>query len=281
VFGAAAVDADVHALALFKSNGDLLFAHGELAGGPVDDERAELTGRWAEMSQRLAGLLGDAQSTRIVLDENEYEGLAGGIVRGVPRKALAHQVWLWRFEPTARRLDRIAEQTRALATRLGKKSMRVVTEPNGLRLDAAKWAPFWSSFVHVIRNSVDHGIEQEAERLAAGKGGSGTTPSARTSQGTSWSSKWPTTAAGSTGRLRPPRSALPHVSSPQRRIAFAPAGCDDCPAAAAVGAGSGTPGASEIARANDDKHLAPVAASPLQTRHRTNGDHNRLRVGYP
>ena len=47
-------------------------------------------------------------------------------------------------------------------------------QPNGLRLDARAWAPFWSSFVHVVRNALDHGIETVEERAAAGKPGAGT-----------------------------------------------------------------------------------------------------------
>jgi two-component system chemotaxis sensor kinase CheA len=36
-------------------------------------------------------------------------------------------------------------------------------------LPPRKWGPFWSDLAHVIRNTVDHGVETAAERAKAGK----------------------------------------------------------------------------------------------------------------
>ncbi len=36
-----------------------------------------------------------------------------------------------------------------------------------------RWSNFWSAFVHVVRNAVDHGLETPADRLALGKPESG------------------------------------------------------------------------------------------------------------
>jgi len=38
-----------------------------------------------------------------------------------------------------------------------------------LRFDRRRWAPFWSAFIHVLRNAIDHGIEPPDEREALGK----------------------------------------------------------------------------------------------------------------
>lgn len=70
------------------------------------------------------------------------------------------------------RLARIAELARATATRLGK-SVSVVVEPDGARVAPERWSSFWSAFVHVVRNAVDHGVEPAGERESAGKPASG------------------------------------------------------------------------------------------------------------
>jgi two-component system chemotaxis sensor kinase CheA len=38
-----------------------------------------------------------------------------------------------------------------------------------VRLPPRRWAPFWSAFAHVVRNTVDHGVETSDKRRADGK----------------------------------------------------------------------------------------------------------------
>jgi two-component system chemotaxis sensor kinase CheA len=74
------------------------------------------------------------------------------------------------LEPGVVRLRRVAEQARSLAQRLGKGQLDVEIEVSpDVRFQPERWAPFWSSFVHVVRNALDHGIESPEARLAAGK----------------------------------------------------------------------------------------------------------------
>jgi two-component system chemotaxis sensor kinase CheA len=40
-------------------------------------------------------------------------------------------------------------------------------------MESESWGPFWSSFVHVVRNAIDHGLEVEEDRLSAGKSANG------------------------------------------------------------------------------------------------------------
>jgi len=75
----------------------------------------------------------------------------------------------WALERTKPRLERFAEQAHGLATRLGKGDVTVDIADHGVRLDPAKFRPFWTAFTHVVRNAVDHGIEPAAERVVAGK----------------------------------------------------------------------------------------------------------------
>ncbi|MFO0941345.1 MAG: ATP-binding protein [Pirellulales bacterium] len=77
------------------------------------------------------------------------------------------------MEPTERRLSRLAEQAKRLATRLGKGTIEVEVRDNKLRIDAEHWAKFWSTLVHVIRNAIDHGLESSEERASIGKSDTG------------------------------------------------------------------------------------------------------------
>jgi two-component system chemotaxis sensor kinase CheA len=38
-----------------------------------------------------------------------------------------------------------------------------------VRLPPRRWATFWSAFAHVVRNTVDHGVETSEKRIADGK----------------------------------------------------------------------------------------------------------------
>jgi two-component system chemotaxis sensor kinase CheA len=38
-----------------------------------------------------------------------------------------------------------------------------------VRLPPRRWASFWSAFAHVVRNTVDHGVETSEKRIAGGK----------------------------------------------------------------------------------------------------------------
>jgi len=43
-----------------------------------------------------------------------------------------------------------------------------------VRLEPGGWSSFWAAMVHVVRNAVDHGIEDPETRVAAGKSEAGT-----------------------------------------------------------------------------------------------------------
>jgi chemotaxis protein histidine kinase CheA len=82
---------------------------------------------------------------------------------------VAHDLELWKLETLEARLQRVADQAQNLAQRLGKLPMRVYIEHNNIRINAERWAPLWTSFVHAIRNAIDHGLESAAERASLGK----------------------------------------------------------------------------------------------------------------
>jgi two-component system chemotaxis sensor kinase CheA len=86
------------------------------------------------------------------------------------RSALLEQLQRLRHQRASTRLQRLADQARDLANRLGKGPLEVeLSVDRELRLPDEAWSPFWSNFIHLIRNAIDHGIESASERHQRGK----------------------------------------------------------------------------------------------------------------
>jgi two-component system chemotaxis sensor kinase CheA len=68
-----------------------------------------------------------------------------------------------------RQAPRIEQQIKGLAERMGKGDVTVAIAPHDLRFNTERFAPFWSAFIHVLRNAVDHGIEDRELRAKRGK----------------------------------------------------------------------------------------------------------------
>lgn len=142
----------------------------ELTGErPNVASRKELHIRWEHIKQNLETVLGEG-GARIEIEDEEFEHVLKEILSpGVSRERIADRVKTWKLERAEVRLGRIADQAKSIAKRLNKPDLEVEIDDGDVRLDPGYWAPFWSSFVHVVRNAVDHGIEDENERQAAGK----------------------------------------------------------------------------------------------------------------
>lgn len=148
---------------------DHIAEYEELPNGPA---WTELFGCWASIRGNLRRITSDT-SAGITLSDDQYETLLDGLLSGESRGTLATTVAAWKLEPTQNRIHRVAEQAQALAVRLGKGDIIVRQDCGGLRLDATAWSGYWSAFVHVVRNAVDHGLESPDDRLAGGKPGAG------------------------------------------------------------------------------------------------------------
>jgi two-component system chemotaxis sensor kinase CheA len=130
---------------------------------------AALTERWRFTNRKLDGLLADS-GDRLEILAGDHHALLEAIGRGEAHARLRAIAEAWRHEPVALRLERVADHARSLAERLHKGPFDVRVEANHLRLPDAPLADFWSTFVHAVRNAVDHGVEDLEERRAAGKG---------------------------------------------------------------------------------------------------------------
>ena len=140
-------------------------AHG--ARPLTDGERGQLAAAWQVLHGKLQRFL-EIGEGMIQIRKAELDAVIGALRReGHP---VASDLELWTLESMAARFQRIAEQARGLAERVGKGALRVQIEHNGVYLDRDTWAPFWAAFVHVLRNAIDHGFEDAAERARLGKG---------------------------------------------------------------------------------------------------------------
>jgi two-component system chemotaxis sensor kinase CheA len=98
-----------------------------------------------------------------------HRALCEAVARKAPHAEIARIVVELGYESGTRALARVGDQARALALRLGRGAITVDIEGEGVRFDPVRFRPFWSSFVHAVRNAIDHGIEPPQERIAAGK----------------------------------------------------------------------------------------------------------------
>jgi two-component system, chemotaxis family, sensor kinase CheA len=130
-----------------------------------------LVDRWTRLDEQVGKLLGKHRRS-IEISPEEHAALTEAIRRETTSASLVRMVEGLKLEPIALRLRHFGEQARRIGTRLEKPVVASVIHDD-LRLDGKVWAPFWSAFVHTIRNAVDHGIETADERLAAGKGAEG------------------------------------------------------------------------------------------------------------
>lgn len=67
------------------------------------------------------------------------------------------------------RLSYFNDLAQSVALNLGKRIKPLLIEGGEIRISPEPYQKFFSNLVHVFRNAVDHGLETEAERTAAGK----------------------------------------------------------------------------------------------------------------
>ena len=135
---------------------------------PPADEVSELARRFATATSPIRSVLGALRNDKVVISHEEHRELLDAVHDGTSRFELSQRLRMLTLEPLARRLEHACEQASALARRQGK-LLDVRLASNGVRFERHRWARFWSSFVHVIRNAVDHGIDSAEVRLANAK----------------------------------------------------------------------------------------------------------------
>lgn len=136
---------------------------------PSTEQTKALADRWERLQSSLRRVLGDDGKTRLEIEQEQFDELLSAALAKKPHEAIAEMVANLRLEPTSARLRRVGEQAQRIAKRLGKGNVRIEVDDQALRLEPGRWNSFWSSFIHVVRNAVDHGVERSDARRAAGK----------------------------------------------------------------------------------------------------------------
>jgi two-component system chemotaxis sensor kinase CheA len=136
---------------------------------PSDGDMGALFQAWSQIRGDLANLMGEQRPNFIEIDDRDYEAIIKAVLDGVDALTVVRMIRSWQLEPAGKRLARIEQQIKALARRLGKGDVQVSIESHGLRFSNEHFAPFWSAFIHVLRNAVDHGIEDGEIRRTHGK----------------------------------------------------------------------------------------------------------------
>jgi len=137
--------------------------------GQLDpSDRKQLVDAWHRANQMRAQLVGDADDADVRVTRTDYLAVLEELRGQRGQERLLRTLEAWEFEPAEKRLELIAEQIETTAQRLGRAPVDVVRAPTELRLPPRRWGPFWSAFAHLVRNTVDHGIETTAQREARG-----------------------------------------------------------------------------------------------------------------
>jgi signal transduction histidine kinase len=169
---------DLHTLkgtcAVYGLSGIAEFCHAmesqlaERGGLPTADDAAALNHLWGVLEDKVSAFT-RSRPKAIELELDEHAEFAARLIAREPHAQLIETVARWIDDPVAPRLRVLAAHAVALARRLGKGRLEVEIEASGLRLPHEPWSRLWQDLSHVVRNAIDHGIESEAERSAAGK----------------------------------------------------------------------------------------------------------------
>jgi two-component system, chemotaxis family, sensor kinase CheA len=120
---------------------------------------------WRRFTERMSVLVGERDLAHIEIHDRELESLANAVVDGASRPEILRTLAEWRAQRVDLQLERFAEQARSIVRKLGKGEVRIKVDcSDRLRVDREAMAPFWSVFVHVIRNAADHGSAPASER---------------------------------------------------------------------------------------------------------------------
>lgn len=131
-------------------------------------DRDLLAQSWRAFAEKVGSFVDPLREEAVELSRSdllELQRAASGSAGG----ELLSMLKSLEYEPAERWLARVNQQAQNLATRLGKPGLLVTTEANGVRLDRERWSPVGATFVHLLRNALDHGIEPPEERTKRGK----------------------------------------------------------------------------------------------------------------
>jgi len=143
-----------------------------------------------ERVDQLINLVGELVITQAMLaqtaselDPIQYEGLLNGLMQLERNtRAMQESVMSIRMMPISFVFSRFPRVVRDLASKLGKQ-VELVTRGENTELDKGLIEKIADPLTHLVRNSLDHGIESPEKRTAAGKPAKGTITLSASHQG--------------------------------------------------------------------------------------------------
>ncbi|MCP4446523.1 MAG: HAMP domain-containing protein [Myxococcales bacterium] len=123
---------------------------------PTEAAKKELAGHWARLDESIQFILGNDADEEISVSAESYQDLLGRL--HALGGDIFQEVFAWQLEPLEVALGRLAQRTRQIAKRMGMPDVNVVVETEQLSVDPEYWGAFWGELVHVLRNSLDHGL---------------------------------------------------------------------------------------------------------------------------
>ncbi len=140
---------------------------------PSPQEYQSLRELWKQSLMTISDYLTIGRTDTVELQPQHFDQLRALACESQIAEEINQLIEYWNYEPVAMHLDRLAKYSKQIAQRLNK-DLRVVVEDNAVRLPRNCLNTFWASLIHVVRNSIDHGIETPAERLLTEKSKAGT-----------------------------------------------------------------------------------------------------------
>ena len=140
---------------------------------PSTQEYRSLQELWKQSLMTISDYLTIERADTVELHPQHFDQLRALAVESQIAEEVNQLIEYWNYEPVAMHFDRLAKYAKQIAQRLNKE-LRVVVEDDAVRVPRNCLNTFWASLIHVVRNSIDHGIETPAERLLAEKSNAGT-----------------------------------------------------------------------------------------------------------
>ncbi len=128
------------------------------------DNMVDLVGELVTIKARLEDMASSSDDSRLNHTVEEFQRIVGD---------LQHEVMLTRMVPVDHIFNRFPRMVRDLARDLGK-DLEFQMRGADIELDRTVLDEIGDPIVHLLRNSIDHGIEPPEERAAAGKPEKGT-----------------------------------------------------------------------------------------------------------
>lgn len=139
------------------------------------DQLEQLSALWIQLNERLSPLMQQRGKGILTIERHHVERLIASIESGAYGEQVAKEMKRWTWDSVPNRLDMLAERAHILAQNIGKGQINIVIDSEKLwQPPSDSWRAFWSAAIHVLRNAVDHGLEDEDERVEAGKAAAGT-----------------------------------------------------------------------------------------------------------